>query len=148
MLMTFSEFEVPISEASVQGVAAWLGAVAIGLEPLLILRILRGRGNGNVEARTVLATAKGLSAVLGSALPATVVAAYAVRFEYDSQLSRFPIDQFWLPARNEGRDGVLVRVAGEATLRDGTLQQLPDMEGRTLYVEVTQMHWLAEAPAA
>lgn len=142
MLMTFDELEVGSDEMRQERVSAWSGVFPLESESLLVLRFLRRKADGGIKARTMLTTAAGLVTTLNTALPATVLAAYAVRFDEDLGLVHRAIDQVWLPNGTEGRDGTLLRLEGEAGLRDGKLQAVRDIEGRALLFEVNGISWL------
>lgn len=144
MLMTFDELEVGSDELRQEGVSAWSGVYLFGAESLLVLRFLRQKADGGIKARTMLTTAAGLVTTLNAALPATVLAAYAVHFDQDLGLMRVGISQVWLPDSSEGRDGTLLRLEGEVGLRDGALKVVPQAEGRTMLFEVKALEWLVD----
>lgn len=115
------------------------GAVLVGAEALLLVRFHTESAAEGQAPRTILTTASSLSDSLRSVLPARVIGISAAgKSSIGNAPALFQVREIWLPALLERNQAVLFRFDSEHRLRDGRLEYVPDVEGRTLYLTLAE----------
>jgi len=135
MFLTLDEFAKSGDDLESVSACSWSGVFSVGVQAPLIVRILRGQEGGLSGSGicTLFTKASDIRRTFEVVPVDTVLDVYALDVH---EVSIRRVQEIWLVPQEGPRTSTLLRLEGEATLRDAALEPASRLEGRSLLLDL------------